>query len=350
MALQWLANLVFPPEEEPCFQVRAVPGRGMGAIATRRIRRGECIISEKPAIMYKVLERCEPIRRQFHFLAPDIKDTVMALHDAKAEADGSAKTLEGIYLTNGVLCGQRWSFDSVLCVRISMFNHSCSPNCENMWDASFGVARIFACRDIDADSELCVCYVDPRQPRSARQQVLMENYGFQCDCIACSASSEEAAAASDQRRERLMELDDVLANGHVQHFAREPAERAVKTATEVFRLCKEEGLVVNGLKWQAACHALRSVASIGDVASTRRWAEGAFQYSALCRGLRHPETQRLHGFMVDPLYHPAMPDRLRKRSWREHLHWPVVAALGLAASVLAVVLARRRSIAGRPLS
>lgn len=75
-----------------------------------------------------------------------------------------------------------------------MFNHSCNPilkmvstldikNDKQTW--SFTCTSL---RNIKADEELTVSYVSEfalNQDKSSRRKLLLETYGFVCQCIEC---------------------------------------------------------------------------------------------------------------------------------------------------------------------
>ena len=69
----------------------------------------------------------------------------------------------------------------------SMFNHSCDPNVEmldKMEDKS-GFARFHCLHDVEVGEELCIQYAGKNDSYEDRQQYLMWNYGFQCQCKKC---------------------------------------------------------------------------------------------------------------------------------------------------------------------
>ncbi|KAJ4455862.1 putative SET and MYND domain-containing protein [Paratrimastix pyriformis] len=74
--------------------------------------------------------------------------------------------------------------------RMSLFNHSCRPNC-----AFFSRGTTLCARTIEpicAGDELCFSYVPPTHPRAARQEALTQAYGFQCQCPRCTGPIAES--------------------------------------------------------------------------------------------------------------------------------------------------------------
>lgn len=73
------------------------------------------------------------------------------------------------------------SGESALFFTGSFLNHSCEPNSELVPNTG----QFQTLRDVDADEELFVSYVDPSLQLEARQAHLYQNYGFKCSCIKC---------------------------------------------------------------------------------------------------------------------------------------------------------------------
>lgn len=75
--------------------------------------------------------------------------------------------------------------------RISMFNHSCDPNIRNRFDNT--ELLIFARRAINEGDEIFNCY-GPNSKlnlRQERQELLNQQYEFECDCLSCKGSGDE---------------------------------------------------------------------------------------------------------------------------------------------------------------
>jgi SET domain len=66
----------------------------------------------------------------------------------------------------------------------TMLNHSCAPNCHEMYHE--GGMIIVAAKDIAPDEQLFIDYL-PRKdmPLSSRQAILRSQYGFDCRCELC---------------------------------------------------------------------------------------------------------------------------------------------------------------------
>lgn len=77
----------------------------------------------------------------------------------------------------------------------SIFNHSCSPNAIHLTIGTTVYIRAIA--DIDTSKEsIFVNYIDPMQPRQARQSELLKDYYFECKCTKCLDTNTEASLES----------------------------------------------------------------------------------------------------------------------------------------------------------
>ncbi|KAJ3390855.1 SET and MYND domain-containing protein 3 [Entophlyctis sp. JEL0112] len=76
---------------------------------------------------------------------------------------------------------------------ISPINHSCWPNCTALFKSSSSTGNctvdIVALRDISAEEELTISYMDGGLQPPVRRAKLMETYGFECNCELCRRQS-----------------------------------------------------------------------------------------------------------------------------------------------------------------
>lgn len=95
---------------------------------------------------------------------------------------------------------------SGLYLQQSKINHSCNPNAEIRFPWSNHVLQVVALRDISADEEICISYLDECQlgrSRHSRQKFLQENYLFVCDCEKCESEVEQPDATSDEEDDEM---------------------------------------------------------------------------------------------------------------------------------------------------
>eukprot|EP00928_Gymnodinium_smaydae_P076626 TRINITY_DN59672_c0_g1_i1.p1 TRINITY_DN59672_c0_g1~~TRINITY_DN59672_c0_g1_i1.p1 ORF type:complete len:320 (+),score=45.92 TRINITY_DN59672_c0_g1_i1:53-961(+) len=264
-----------PCFREPHYRVLPVVGKGHGVLAVRHISRNELIMRDWPLVHFKLERASRTVMKQFESLSRKEQRAYMSLHDCRAEAAGPAseKTVDGVFLTNGV---QTRPFDSVLCEHISRVNHSCTPNCELAWNDSLGCMDLFARTNIPAGTELCISYIDERATRKERSEALKE-WNFVCTCHACS----NASSASDERRSRLQELGKQL-DAEIRMLKRMTGSdvasaglRDEHLSQDILELLDAEHLLSQRFRHQAAVHARSMAAIAGDSVSEKRWNEEA---------------------------------------------------------------------------
>lgn len=80
--------------------------------------------------------------------------------------------------------------------RISMFNHSCNPNIRNRFNN--GELLVYARRSIAEGDEIFNCYGpnDKLNARKERQELLKQQYHFQCNCLSCIDSDKDYVSLS----------------------------------------------------------------------------------------------------------------------------------------------------------
>jgi len=276
-----------------CFEVVPIEGRGFAAVATRDLALGEIILAETPVLSCRTDEPGEAWREmlyaEFERLTPEAQAEVMALHDTLITKP--EKSVEGILFTNAI-GRQLAKFDMALLLKVSRFNHSCSPNVEQSWDEDAGQAHLIAAEPISAGEELFTHYVELREPRKERQQKLLEGYGFVCDCRACRTSDVET---SDRRRVRLKRLDE-----DIRKKGPKDVVTGLKMVNKALELYDKEGLHMSGFrKWHCRSAAEFSL-RIGELFQSSRWARKAADYSRLAHGPQHRDTKFLVEFSKDP--------------------------------------------------
>lgn len=137
--------------------------------------------------------------------------------------------------------------ESGIFFRGSLFNHSCEPNCRPSFlgDAIIVVAM----SDVPASEELTFTYVPPDATVGERRKMLLENYGFECDCARC----KKEAPLTD----KLAELSSSHYKLHGQ-FSRGVAVHSLDETKRVISLCK----TVEKESVSAILHRLKSMCAM----------------------------------------------------------------------------------------
>lgn len=187
-------------------------GKGIGTIAIRDIKAGECLLSENPLVEcdnpYQSLaidgppypsasdmrdKSSESDRQLEKTLSANILKQLWDLSDCHP----GAKSLGGIVGTNSFGDGERVR----VFAKASRFNHSCSPNVDHF----AGTQRRYcfvAARDIQQGEELCISYLrigQLLQARADRQQDLERTHCFRCHCDACDGTTSDTWRSDDTR-------------------------------------------------------------------------------------------------------------------------------------------------------
>ncbi|KAH8893841.1 SET domain-containing protein [Thozetella sp. PMI_491] len=197
------------------FRLTEVPGKGLGLVAQRPIRRGLPIMARSPTVIAH--------RRIVDELSQDEQERL--LEAAVARLPGATRTtflaqmghfgghrIRDIIFTN--------SFELGLPVEdghhfanfpeASRFNHDCRPNVAFYMDADL-THRTHVVRDIAAGEELTISYVNAFRVRAVRQARAERSWGFGCTCAHCSLPAP-LANASDNRLFRIYEIETELAD------------------------------------------------------------------------------------------------------------------------------------------
>ena len=259
-------------------EVRPLPGRGLGIVATMPLARGERVIAEAPLHRWV---RAKGERSDFAKLEHSVDALPPLLWAAfYSLADNAAchgKTARGIWNTNSFVTedvlggGGGRSSDgihraAVFCVA-SRFNHACHPNAFASWSATEDGGRmtVHTVREVACGEELTISYVAGAESgtRASRRALLKRKYHFECDCDACRLHGKRLKE-SDARHARLVEIHEALATG-------EDDASVVALVEEQYALMLEEGvpLVLGKAGWILA---MVQLMQRGDKVAAAQWA------------------------------------------------------------------------------
>jgi len=208
-------------------------GRGRGLVSTRKIKKGELVLAEQPAVVVKdggdLAATGERVKKQVSSLSPSLsaqfyqltrKPGVEELAAQLSQAAGtdlekrliadkvSANAREtAIFLNNDIGANED---TKCLYLSLALTNHSCAPNCAwtcGVEPANTKKMELRAIRNISPDEEVTVSYtmVECRfSSTSERQKRLKEGWAFPCNCTICTTGEEEEA------RERVQRLQEEM--------------------------------------------------------------------------------------------------------------------------------------------
>ncbi|KAI0050099.1 SET domain-containing protein [Auriscalpium vulgare] len=203
-----------PPAVECRYEIRAVPGKGVGVFATEAIALGALIARERPLVIAPLLMTPESIEAIVRNMPQHIRDACFALHNCKPP---SLPHFHGIINTNGIHIGDMpgqsmYGGFGGLYKDISRVNHSCSSNASHRWDLDTLTGELRAQRPIAAGEEVSFSYLSTDMPYGARHAYLRDKYFFTCVCAVCRLPPA-ARAQDDSARKQLATVSGMVQKG-----------------------------------------------------------------------------------------------------------------------------------------
>lgn len=277
-----LAAFVKPPlkptgSTSSC-HVRSSLTAGKGLFATRKLRTGDLIFSERPLIVTMShftdktpadLEQCLQV---LWMRLPDEQGRALAtLH----HSPNPPLPLQDIVSLNG------WGFDphpgaayhTGIFPTYARCNHSCAPNAMARFNHTTFAIEVRAVRGVAPGEELLVSYTNVLDNRATRNLALKKNYGFECRCRVCAEPSTTKCAESDARRtsiqsrENLMEKFKAWRNNS-SSFASPPTEIISAAIASVVAYTRE-GL--EPFSWQDLQVLYMCYGVLGDEKNFKKW-------------------------------------------------------------------------------
>ncbi|TQN74730.1 SET domain-containing protein 5 [Colletotrichum shisoi] len=193
--------------DAPPFEVREIPGKGLGAVATEAIRVGDVVLREHPALL-QLAEPAEALDRTQAIWVLEEGFVRLPRRDQQSIFDLSRSTgghvLEDIVRTNTFGA----TFNDVahlgLFPRVARINHACKPNAITRYSPRTLELEVVAYKDIQPGEEVSISYSMLNMLSDDRRRTLQE-WGFNCTCALCGSPAADIAA-SDARRARLQQI------------------------------------------------------------------------------------------------------------------------------------------------
>ncbi|KAK0634811.1 hypothetical protein B0T17DRAFT_502420 [Bombardia bombarda] len=288
----------FPP-----FHESPIPGKGIGLIASRTIRKGEIVMylpptmivelvfhvanddaetSSSRAKLYELALAKLPARRRDGFMGQLGRD----VHD-KINTNCFRIRLPSPSIVEGKPKGDNSHLGCY--PDAARFNHDCRPNLTYRM-ANTTTHTTVALRDIPAGEELTISYiVNLLAPRAARRASLLASWGFNCSCPACSDSS-----ASDARLARIGQLEAAVSS-------LDPARTTAETGAQLAALYEQEGLDM--YLGHAYTQAALNYAVFGKTGEARRYARMAVEAGEREKGVGHGDEKGMRVLAERPGEH-----------------------------------------------
>ncbi|KAL2146809.1 hypothetical protein VTI28DRAFT_2290 [Corynascus sepedonium] len=259
-------------ESSPPYEMRDIPGKGNGLIATRKIPRGQVFMVDYAALVVdsqlpgrvRKAQGVELLKEAIERLSG--AEEVLSLARSSQEPE-SVSVYEDVMKTNAFTVEITGKAYMALFPRIARMNHACKPNVITRFNGTTLSNIAMAFRDISPGEELSISYSTFGLPSGERQEKLLSTWGFKCTCDLCSLPPDELAA-SDDRRIRVTRLSreviDLVEKGGAENM-----KKALELYKEAVDAVEEEGLVPHmGNHYQVLGQLW---AAVGDVEKGREW-------------------------------------------------------------------------------
>ncbi|KAK8127826.1 hypothetical protein PG984_008934 [Apiospora sp. TS-2023a] len=192
----------------PKWEVRAIPGKGMGVIATGHLSLGDHVMSATPAIVQDNgifdLGTPPPVLRSA-FLKLTTHDDVATLSE-RVEKILEVNSFE-LEMVGDVQDDEGEKSWLAVFPDISRLNHACRPNAQYYFDPLTMTQHVHAVRDIYPGEEITVSYIKHSafQTYRRRQKKIESMWHFGCTCEFCSRNRHQIKA-SDERILQIQKL------------------------------------------------------------------------------------------------------------------------------------------------
>lgn len=315
ISLYWARTrpIPFVPQElrenGPAFVVRGLPGKGMGMIALRDIRRGELLVREKPLILVPQQITGSPsqlILGLVQRLSPEQVASFYNLSHVDLPQDLSPeKSTEqlalAIFQTNAVAAGPNVG----LFPTMARLNHGCSRafNSVYSWREREGVLVVHALKDVRKGEELLTAYFRTQQTRDQRRRHLMQTYGFHCECECCTLPDEESKY-SDDRLKNMSYLYDRLGTWGQRAI---DGREAIRLVERIWAVGEEEGYTSE--RGRLAADAALVAAAHSDAEAVVDWGRLALQWASYELGSDSDLAEEMRIVIREPKRHTMWGQR-----------------------------------------
>ncbi|KAF2435328.1 SET domain-containing protein [Tothia fuscella] len=215
------------------FELKDVPGKGKGLIATQEIQPGTCLISEAPLFTTAEIQSSDTERelvRIIKSLPRDSQRAFLSLHNNNP----GREPFSNIVRSNGYPLGPSSDVGGIF-VKIARINHSCLANTQQAWNTGRNQETVYAVRNIKKGEEITIAYTIGGTS-AERKSRMKQFFGFECRCELCSRSGKQLRT-SDANYTRMAELDDSIGDsGRV----RKTPEKALSDCRELLDLYRKE--------------------------------------------------------------------------------------------------------------
>ena len=233
--------------------IRTSTGKGRGVFAKEPIKAGTRVLADKillkPHSWDKAsgLWRAKELQKQIRALNPSTRASLLQLANAYddflqyQDEDESVVQMDASETEVQILkLYDVTAFSTGLCLRAVYLNHSCVPNLvisNRLIGEEQEALFFYAVRDIAADEELNITYVDLILERQKRQKEL-KKLRVNCDCRACK--DDPIGNAHEKRLAEIRTLRRKLKKCFDLESESNKARDALQHAKQLVNLVKDE--------------------------------------------------------------------------------------------------------------
>ncbi|KAL8304451.1 hypothetical protein RB597_004373 [Gaeumannomyces tritici] len=316
-----------PPHEPAApFEQKEIPGKGLGLVAARPIRRGEPIMARPPVLVVHQ----DAIGMEAEAAQLRLYDAAMAhlprgtAEDFLSQAAQSAteergRKVKDVMDTNSFNAAAGGHPHVASYLDVSRLNHDCRPNLVFHVSPSLSHTT-YAVRDIAAGEELTISYLDPFRAREVRRARAERSWGFACACSQC-ALAPALAAESDGRLWDIYQLESRLrdwplaASSSASSSAREATQGSKgdtplgpDSAQALLRLYAEERL--DCALGDAYALAALNYNAFGDAEAAVKYARLAVEAGTMEHGEHGHDVQDMKNLLGGPEKHWSWRQRV----------------------------------------
>jgi hypothetical protein len=216
------------------YEIKPVPGKGLGMVAARWIPKGTRILSEKALFKFphpttEMEEDDIIIRDILDGLTKQQRDAFFALYNPwESEYLAAVRIAQN----NGMPLASDSSLDGLFLVA-ARINHDCVNNAHRTWRQDREALHLHAIRNIAEGEEITISYTARFRTFEERQTFLLGHPMFTCTCTLCSLPRKQR----EESDKRMMEMRLLETNFEGDY---DIDDTSLRTAHKLYQLMREE--------------------------------------------------------------------------------------------------------------
>jgi hypothetical protein len=259
------------------YELKDVPGKGKGLVATINVPQGTRILCEEAVIRIPhnldqlgTKKQQRYVRQQVNELTEQQRLAFLSLHNIHPYKNPAEQYI-GIIRTNAFQIEDGETGGAVF-LEASRINHACDNNTQKSWNENIKRHTVHALRDINEGEEITVYYLAVHNSRQARQEALRARFKFSCSCRICSLPPEQLQR-NDEILEEINHLDCLVGQHGLEGILSSPL-RTLRYLDREIQLYDMTGPDDPGLS-RVYLDAVQVATVHGDLARRRIFAERA---------------------------------------------------------------------------